>query len=222
MKKFITPLLFSIIICINSCKEDEPVSTEKPYVNFINAVTETGINQGITAVVLDTLTFKEKQFFGSGSVPRLIPIGNHPIIFTQGSTAGASVFTGSYNFKGGKNISLIMCNKSPNIEFLPVENNIKLSSDTLGSVKFINLSPGTFVNITINSNTITNLGFKAPSQVFELVPGVENPISVTSSSFSKALGSPKFKVQKGKSWIVVIAGEEGTVNAPDLKFIAIN
>ncbi|MCC6816468.1 MAG: DUF4397 domain-containing protein [Saprospiraceae bacterium] len=221
MKNPLILLILSFnILTISSCKEEDPNSSESPLVSFINAVPDLGLPSFVTITIKDSATFKEKVAYTGSSNHKQIPIGNHSINISDNNAN--SLLNSTYDFKGGSNTTLILANFKAKMELIAVSNNTKLSKDTLGSVKFINLIPNGSINISINGYMVTGLNYKTETSVIELVPDQANSIQISGGAINGSLTNNNFKVKSGKSWLIYITGPGSGVNSAAMNFSALN
>lgn len=219
MKNLITPLFAILFVCFLACGKDDEAPNSDPTVNFINAVPDLGIPSFVTAVIRNDTTFNSKIAYTGGSTSKSIPTGNHSIIFTN--NAGAQIYSSNYNFAAGTNTCMVLCNLKSNIEFLGITNYVKSSTDTLGSLRFVNLIPNSSLSVTLNGNNIGNLTFKSLSSSIDVKAG-NSLIEVTGSALSNKLSIPSFKVNPGKSWLIYITGPGSGVATAAINSVALN
>lgn len=197
MKNLISAIVSICLLTIFSCGSDDESPKSKPKVSFINNVTGLPIPAFATAQIKDSLTFRQRVSIGNASPPVEIPIGNHSITFTDETKKVLQSV--SYNFNGDKNISVILANSAALPEFFAVESPAKKSTDTTGTLRFINLIPGVSLNFKVNTTTLNPINFKGSTQTIDLDPTLAHKIEVTASVLPLPLTINNYRIAKGKS-----------------------
>ncbi|NOT37490.1 MAG: DUF4397 domain-containing protein [Saprospiraceae bacterium] len=214
MKNLILIAVGIIVLSIFSCGDDTASPKSNPKVSFINAVTGLSLPQFVTAQIKDSATFYNRVAFGSASTPKELTIGSYPMTFLDGTNK--NLFSTNYNFNGDKNIAIILCNTASTPEFLSVESSIKTSTDTTGTVRFVNLIANSSINIKLNGTSLSTTSFKGFTQAIDLDPNVGHTVEISSTSLPIPITIPNYRVGKGKYLLAFLTGSVTGTPAPSI------
>lgn len=161
---------FVLVAIFNSCKKEETTVYSNAAITVVNAIVE-GVPVSVSTNSKDSVLINSSKSYGFAVQP------STKISVFASRTPSLPYFTSeTLQVNKGDIYSLFVCGRYPSGEAMLVKESLKMFSDSVISVRFINLSPSSIpINVTLSGtpsvNQFSNVAYKQITDFKQLAAG---------------------------------------------------